>query len=186
MPRVVVIGPPGSGKTTVAKELSRSFGLSHIELDAVLHGPDGIESSDEDFVKAVLPELESDSWVVDGWHERKLGTLALERADVAVFLDPPLLVMCARLLRRTLPEILFRKELWNRNRQTWRGAFNGRSSLFGYALQRHGDLRRRVPRLREEPRLDHLEWVRLAGRRDVRVWLCRVRSVGVSGLISRD
>jgi len=95
--------------------------------------------------------------------------LALERADVAVFLDPPLLVMCARLLRRTLPEILFRKELWNRNRQTWRGAFNGRSSLFGYALQRHGDLRRRVPRLREEPRLDHLEWVRLAGRRDVRV-----------------
>ena len=60
MPRVVVIGPPGSGKTTVAKELSRSFGLSHIELDAVLHGPDGIESSDEDFLKAVLPELESD------------------------------------------------------------------------------------------------------------------------------
>ncbi len=168
MPRVVVIGPPGSGKTTVAQELSRSLGLTHIELDALLHGPDGTSSSDEDFLKAVLPELESDSWVVDGWHERKLGTL-----------DPPLLVMCARLLRRTLPEILFRKELWNRNRQTWRGAFNGRSSLFGYALQRHGDLRRRVPRLREEPRLDHLEWVRLAGRRDVRVWLCRVRSVGV-------
>ena len=145
MSNFVVIGAPGSGKTTIGRALSEKLELEYVELDAILHGPRGIEPSDDDFRDAVLPEAGGAAWVVDGWHERKLGTLILQRADVVVFLDPALPVIVGRLLRRTLPEILRGKELWNGNRQTWRGAFGGRESLFAYALRRHGSIRRRVP-----------------------------------------
>jgi adenylate kinase family enzyme len=171
--KIVVIGAPGSGKTTLARALAKKFRLEYVELDAVLHGPGGFEPSDDDFREAVLPALEGEAWVVDGWHERKLGTLVLERADVAVFLDPALPVIVGRLLWRTLPEILRRKELWNGNRQTWRGAFGRSDSLFGYALRRHSDIRRRVRQLHRDQRLGHLEWVHLARTRDVREWVSK-------------
>jgi energy-coupling factor transporter ATP-binding protein EcfA2 len=172
--KIVVIGAPGSGKTTFARALAQKLRVEYIELDALLHGRGGIEPSDDEFRAAVLPTLDREAWVVDGWHERKLGTLVLERADVAVLLDPALPVIIGRLLRRTLPEILRRKELWNGNRQTWRGAFGGQASLFGYTLRRHGDIRRRVRQLQNgDELLAQLEWVHLARARDVRDWLSK-------------
>jgi adenylate kinase family enzyme len=169
--RFVVIGAPGSGKTTFARALADKLHLEYFELDAVLHGPGGIEPSNEDFRESVLPKLEGEGWVVDGWHERKLGNLVLERADVAVFLDPALPLIVGRLLRRSLAEILFQRELWNGNRQTWRGAFGGRHSLFGYALRRRRGIRRRVRQLQSDQRFPTLEWVCLARPREVREWL---------------
>jgi hypothetical protein len=114
------------------------------------------------------------AWVVDGWHEQRLGTLAIERADEVVFLDPPLLLVLWRVLRRTVPEIVLRKELWNGNRQTLRGAFGGRKSLLGYTLRRHPDLRKRVPVTLADPKLTGIRCVRLRTRRDVRRWLADV------------
>jgi adenylate kinase family enzyme len=169
--RAVLIGGPGAGKTRLARTLARQHGLSHIELDAVLHGPGGVEPSDEEFRDAILPRLEGDAWVVDGWHERRLGTLALERADVVVFLDPPLVLIVWRLLRRTVPDLILRRELWNGNRQTVRGAFGGRNSLLGYALRRHPDLRRRLPEALRDPKLGKIRYVKLRTSGDVRRWL---------------
>ena len=38
--RTVVVGTTGSGKTTVAAELARRLGVSHVEMDALYWGPD--------------------------------------------------------------------------------------------------------------------------------------------------
>jgi hypothetical protein len=130
-----------------------------------------VEPSDEEFRDAVLRRLEGDAWVVDSWHERRLGTLVLERADFVVFLDPSLVVVIWRLLRRTVPELILRRKLWNGNRQTVRGAFGGHNSLFGYALRRHPDLRRRLPEALRDPKLGEIRCVRLRTSGDVRRWL---------------
>ncbi|MBT8194426.1 MAG: AAA family ATPase [Acidimicrobiia bacterium] len=37
MERIAVVGPPGSGKTTVARELADRLHLPHIELDSIFH-----------------------------------------------------------------------------------------------------------------------------------------------------
>lgn len=43
VPRVVVIGPPASGKASVSHMLSKSLGISHITKDGIMSGADVIE-----------------------------------------------------------------------------------------------------------------------------------------------
>ncbi|MDX6504637.1 MAG: hypothetical protein QOE29_1762 [Gaiellaceae bacterium] len=143
--RIQLRGISGAGKTTLGRELAARLGAPHIELDALVHGPNWTEASAEELRAKLVPLLARDSWVVDGNYTSKLGTLIAERADLVIWLDLPLRVCLLRLLRRTLARLYDREELWNGNRQTWRGAFWGRDSLFAYAVRSHRRMRRRLP-----------------------------------------
>jgi len=100
-----------------------------VELDALVHVPNWTETSDEDLRAIVEPIVRSDGWVIDGTYRTKLGNLALDAADTIVWLDLPLRVWLARLLRRTGRRVTGRERLWNDNRETLRNAFGGRDSL---------------------------------------------------------
>jgi hypothetical protein len=107
-------------------------------------------------------------WVVDGGYYGKLGDLVLERAELVVWLDPPLRTILRRLWVRTLDRIRTGDELWGGNRETWRGAFLSRNSLFVWALKTHVGRRRRY-----EERLARYEMVRLRSARETDAWLER-------------
>ncbi len=165
--RIVVKGVSGSGKTTVAAELARRLEVTHVELDALHHGPGWQEASAEELrarLKAALDGL--DGWVVDGNYDGKLGGLALDRAELVVWLDLPLHVELRRLWRRTLRRIRDREELWNGNREGWRNAFWGRDSLFAWTIRAHRRHRREWPAL-----LARREVVRLRSADAVERWL---------------
>jgi adenylate kinase family enzyme len=168
--RVVVQGTSGSGKTTFSSALSARLGVPHIELDALHHGPNWTEATAEELRDRVLAAIDDrDCWVVDGNYERKLGDLVLERADMLVWLDLPLHVCLARLWRRTAHRIHDDVELWNGNKESWRGVLWGRDSLFAWAVRAHVRRRRTFPaHLERFPRLDV---VRLRSETKVAAWL---------------
>jgi adenylate kinase family enzyme len=152
--RIAVIGASGNGKTTVARALAARFGAPHVELDALHHGPNWSAPSAEEFRAVVEPHLERDAWVVDGDYTSKLGDLVFERADTVVWLDQPLPLILWRLWRRTLRRIRRAEELWNGNRESWRGAFWGRESLFVWTIRSYFRKRRTLPaRLARQPQL---------------------------------
>jgi hypothetical protein len=72
-----------------------------------------------------------------------------------------------RLWRRTLRRIRSGAELWNGNRETWRGAFWGRESLFMWAIRSHARHRREWPRRFAK----HPGFVRLRTTAEARRWL---------------
>ncbi len=86
-----------------------------------------------------------DAWVVDGNYSGKLGDFVLRQADTVVWLDLPLHTCLGRLWTRTTHRIRDDVELWNGNRETWRGAFWGRESLFWWTIRHHRGRRRRWP-----------------------------------------
>jgi adenylate kinase family enzyme len=147
MPRriAVISTTSGQGKSTLAGELGRRLGVPHVEIDALHHGPGWVEASAQELRARVLAAIEEGGWVVDGNYQGKLGTLVLDRADTVVWLDLPLHVWLPRLWSRTRQRIRGRVELWNGNRETWRGAFLGWNSLFVYALRNVVRRRRRWP-----------------------------------------
>jgi adenylate kinase family enzyme len=164
--KIAVVGTTCSGKTTVARRLAEQHGVPHVELDALHWGPGWSEPTAEDFRARVEESLAVDGWVADGGYHGKLGDLVLERAELVVWLDPPLWTILGRLSARTLRRIRGREELWGGNRETWRGAFLSRDSLFLWALKTH-----RPRRQRYEDRLQRFDVVRLRSAAEAEAWL---------------
>ena len=169
--RILVVGASGNGKTTVARALAARLGAPHVELDALHHGPNWSAPSAEEFRAVVQPHVDGDAWVVDGDYSSKLGDLVLERADTVVWLDQPLPLILWRLWPRTYRRIRRREELWNGNRESWRGAFWGRESLFAWTIRSYFRKRRTFPIW--FARYPHLQVVRLRSPKQVAAYLRR-------------
>jgi shikimate kinase len=165
----VIASASGNGKTTLGRALAARLGVRFVELDALVHGPGWSETPDDELRALVEPIVGSDGWVIDGVYRSKLGTLVLDAADTVVWLDLPIRVWLPRLLRRTARRLTGRERLWNDNRETLRGAFGGRESLFGYALRMHFARRRDWP-----VELADYPVVRLRSVADIERWLADV------------
>jgi adenylate kinase family enzyme len=167
--RVNVKGTSSSGKSTFAAELARRLDLPYIELDALHHGPNWSEPTDEEFRARVREAMAAapEGWVIDGNYEAKLGDTVLGAADTIVWLDLPFWLKLRRLLRRTHVRIRDDVELWSGNRERWRTVLWGWDSLLWWAVRGHFRHRRDWPRLyADDPR-----FVRLRSVREALEWL---------------
>ena len=167
--KIAVVGVSGNGKTTLSKRLAAKLDLQYVELDELNHLPGWVEAADEDFRRDVRAAIDGiDGWVLDGSYRGKLGDLVVTRADTVVWLDQPLPLVLTRLLRRSIRDIVTRRDMFNGNRQTVRGAFFGRDSLFGYAIRMHFRRRKRWPAYYAQ--FPNLELVRLRSPTAVERW----------------
>lgn len=156
----------GNGKTTLGRVAAGRLGVPFVELDALVHGPNWVETPDATLRAELEPVLAGEGWVIDGAYTHKLGDLVLRSADQVVWLDLPLWVWMPRLIRRTVRRMITGEELWNGNRESVRAAVWGRESLFGYALRTHFARRRAWPAA-----MAHYPVVRLRTDDQVAGWL---------------
>ncbi len=99
MQRVLVIGPCGAGKSTLAMTLGEKLGLPVYHMDQLNWKPGWVESSKDEIREKLARIVAADRWLIDGNYG---GTLAerLERADTVLYLDFPIRLCVARLFRR--------------------------------------------------------------------------------------
>jgi hypothetical protein len=165
------MGPSCSGKTTLAGGLAERFGVPHIELDALHHGPNWQEASAAELrakVEAALGGL--DGWIVDGNYMGKIGTFVIDRADTVIWLDLPLGVCLRRMWRRTTSRIRDDVELWDTgNRETWPNFLFKPNGLLLYTLRTHRRRRREWPLQLGGPKL-----VRLRSPGQVSRWVAEL------------
>lgn len=94
MKKIIVIGCPGAGKTTFAKQLYEKTGLPLFHLDAIWHKPDKTHISREEYDARLSDILATDSWIIDGNYSRTLeGRIAA--CDTVFLLDMPVDVCLA-------------------------------------------------------------------------------------------
>ncbi|NLG99290.1 MAG: adenylate kinase [Chloroflexi bacterium] len=173
-PRFAVVGVTGSGKTTTAQRLSRILNIPHVELDS-LHWEKGwVQAERELFRQRVGQALSGDTWVTDGNYS-KARDIIWSRAATLVWLDYNLPVVLWQLANRTLRRIIRREILWNGNRETFRGAFFSRDSLFLYAFSSQKKQRELYPRLLATE-FAHLQVLHFRSREETNRWLNELSS----------
>jgi len=97
--RVLVIGSPGAGKSTLAHELACRTGLPLHHLDRMHWLPGWIERDRADGLNAIKQVLADDRWIIDGNYGSSLP-LRLTRADTVVWLDYPTTLCLGRVFKR--------------------------------------------------------------------------------------
>lgn len=88
MERAIVIGCPGSGKSTFARKLREMTGLPLFYLDMLYHKPDKTTCSREEFDEKLACVLEQRRWIIDGNYERTLAR-RIEACDAVFWFDLP-------------------------------------------------------------------------------------------------
>lgn len=169
--RVLIAGVTGSGKTTLARRLAAMWGLRHVEIDALFHGPGWTPRPE--FLDDVRAFAAEERWVTE-WQYTSKGTdeIMTPRADVAIWLDYPYPLVRRRLVRRTLRRRILRTTLWNGNVEPalWtRAAWTGENDILRWQRDTRRKWEERMPRIEADH--PHLTIVRLRHPRETERWL---------------
>ena len=89
MKKVIVIGCPGSGKSTVSRALHNKTGIPLYHLDMMYWNADKTTVEKSVFLERLSAVLEKDEWIIDGNYGSTME-LRMAACDTAIFLDYPL------------------------------------------------------------------------------------------------
>lgn len=125
-PRICILGPSNSGKSTLAAAIGDACGLEVIHLDRLYHLPhtDWRPRPKEEFVALHEAAILGERWVIDGNYSR-LFPQRFARATGVILLDVPTATSLLRYFRRTL----FEKDRI--------GALDGRQDSVKWAMIHH-------------------------------------------------
>ena len=99
MKKVIVIGCPGSGKSTFSKTLHRITGIPLFHLDMLYWNADKTTVDKPVFLKRLTTALEQSQWIIDGNYGSTME-LRLQACDPVIFLDYPPQVCLAGIRER--------------------------------------------------------------------------------------
>ena len=89
MKKVIVIGCPGSGKSTVSRTLHNKTGIPLYHLDMMYWNTDKTTVEKSVFLERLSAVLEKDEWIIDGNYGSTME-LRMVACDTVIFLDYPL------------------------------------------------------------------------------------------------
>lgn len=141
MNRIMIIGPPGAGKTTLARELGDILDIEVIHLDRYFwhEGWEKAKSvSMSKWEKQQHAFMSRDSWIIDGSYHDTLDS-RVSGADIIIFLDMPRLLCIWRVIKRhfsqslrpDLPHNIVDKLDWKFIEKIWNFRRNERRIILG-------------------------------------------------------
>ena len=85
MKKAIIIGCPGSGKTTFAEKLNKCTGLPLYHLDAIWHKPDKTHISREEYDERLAEIFATPEWIIDGNYNRTIENRLIQCDTVFLF-----------------------------------------------------------------------------------------------------
>jgi adenylate kinase family enzyme len=99
--RILILGPSGAGKLTLARRIGNRLGLPVVHLDALYWNPGWSPSKTGLFRERMAEVAARDAWVIDGNYSSHLD-LRLPRAEAVIWLRLPRYVYFPRAVWRSI------------------------------------------------------------------------------------
>ena len=111
--RIYIIGPVGSGKTTLSKILSKKLNIKNYELDKIVWDDDNgnIKRTDDEINKMFNEIINNKSWIIEDVGRKKFID-GIKKADITYYIDLPTITIYKRCITRWLKQKLG-KEKYN-------------------------------------------------------------------------
>jgi adenylate kinase family enzyme len=102
--KIMVIGSPGSGKSTFSKKLAEKTGIPLIHLDKEYWNYGWIETPREEWIKKQKKLLDAEEWIIDGNYGSTIN-LRAEKADTIICFKLSRYICIMRYLKRVITNI---------------------------------------------------------------------------------
>ncbi|MGN1372299.1 MAG: AAA family ATPase [Candidatus Coprovivens sp.] len=117
--KIYVIGPTGSGKTTLSESLSKKYKIKCYELDLLVYDDENghIKRKDEVREKMFQEILKKKSWIIEDVGRSKFEE-GRKQADIIYYINIPKIVVYKRVITRWIKQRLG-KERYNYPPTLW-------------------------------------------------------------------
>ena len=145
--KILIIGTVGSGKTTLAKKISKQYNIKHHEIDSIVHddsknGEKRTEKNQYEIIKTIDMH---ENWIIEGVLRKNLFYL-LELADKIIYMNIPKKLRNRRIFIRFIKQILkLEKSNYKptlkmlKQMYKWSNDFEEEKEYFEVSLKKFGD-----------------------------------------------
>ena len=160
--RIVIVGGPGNGKSTLAGRIADQLGLAHIELDSLFHRPGWESVSPDEFRLQLRDAIDAavHGWVICGNYDSVSQDIHLRLADTLIWLDLPRVTVTWRTARRTIRRAVRRERLFGQEIREPLGNFlrwDPNKNIIRWAWVYHPSYAVKGSRFFSEPEWAHLD-----------------------------
>lgn len=99
--KIAIIGPRGSGKTTISNQLSRELSLPVFHMDEIMWNENWENTPKSVYIQEHKDILKKDKWIIDGCINEEMED-RLTSADLVIYIDYPVVITTLRFVRRYL------------------------------------------------------------------------------------
>ncbi len=109
--KIYIIGPVGSGKTTLSRILSKKYNIKKYELDKVVWDDDNgnIKRTDEEIKNIFNEIINNNSWIIEDVGRKKFID-GIKKADITYYINLPKITIYKRCISRWLKQKLGKEE----------------------------------------------------------------------------
>ncbi|MDH5600192.1 MAG: adenylate kinase [Gammaproteobacteria bacterium] len=112
MNKIAVFGKPGSGKSTLSKNLAAATGVTLHQLDSIVYKSNGEVVDRKIYDRQHEEILSSNSWIIDGFGPIDSFNMRLEAADTLIYIDLPYIISYWFVTKRLLKGLFVKPEGW--------------------------------------------------------------------------
>ena len=144
--KIYIIGPAGSGKTTLANKLGKKYNLPILNLDDIFwktrYTQENSPKQKQTLLQEFLNHNKKIGWIIDGANKDFIPTIAPQATEI-IWLNPNIFILIYRITKRFLTSKYLDVRRLSKNKsktkkETWSGFYRLSKGVITYKL--HNDL----------------------------------------------